>query len=105
MPIEATQPTTISATYPYWAFAFRTNGFPCAKPGSDVVATVSCTVVMKRFRVRDDGIPEESPLPSDIIEFTVTDLYASAAAKPRVAVALTAVLEAIAEEAADRGAL
>lgn len=105
MPIEATEPTTISATYPYWAFAFRTNGFPTASPGGNAVGTVSCVVVMKRFRIREDGVPEDSPLPSDLVEFTVPDIYALAATKPSVATALTAMLTAIAEVAADEGVL
>lgn len=105
MPIEASEPTVISASYPYWAVSFHTSGFPVADPGGDTVGVVSCSVTMVKFRIRDDGIPERSPLQSDVVTFYVPDLYALAALKPGAATALTAMLAAIAEEAADRGVL
>lgn len=105
MPIEATQPTTIEATYPYWAFTFSTSGYPIAPPGGSVVDTVSCQVTMVKFRIREDGVAEQSPLPSDQDSFTVTDLYAAAAEKPSLATALAAVLEAIQVEAQAQGKL
>lgn len=106
MPIEATTPTVLSATYDKWAVQFRTNGFPSARVGAATPDTVSCTVVMQRSRIRDDGVWEASPLPGDLVEFTVPDLYALAAAKPEtVGVALQSMLVAIAGEAAERGVL
>ena len=105
MPIEATTPTEITATYPYWAFSFHTSGFPCAPPGGDTPDVVSCHVTMVKFRVREDGVPERSPLPSDVREIHVADLYALAAQKPSVATALNSMLTAIAEVAGDEGKL
>lgn len=105
MPIEATEPTVIAATYDKWAFSFHTTGFPCAAPGGMTPDTVACHVTMLKFRLREDGVPERSPLPSDMREIHVDDLYALAAIKPSVATALTAMLDAIAEVAADEGKL
>lgn len=105
MPIAATEPTVISASYPFWAFSFYTSGFPIANPGEDTVGVVSCSVTMVKFRVRDDGIPERSPLQSDVVTFHVPDLYSLAAEKPSVATALTAMLTAIAGEAEAEGVL
>lgn len=102
-PIEASEPTVISATYDKWAFEFSTCGFPCAAPGSSVVETVSCHIRMLKFRVREDGIFERSPLESDSQEIHIVDLYALAAEKPIVATALAVMLEAITEVADDEG--
>lgn len=103
MPIEATQPTVLSAVYPYWAFQFHTSGYPCAAPGSSVVGQVSCHVTLVKFRNREDGVSELSPLASDVREITVPDIYALAAIKPSVAAALAALMVAVAEVASDEG--
>lgn len=103
MPIEATEPTVIAATYPYWAFSIQTRGFPCAPPGGTTPDTVSCHVTLIKFRIRGDGVPEQSPLPDDVRTITVDDIYALAATKPTVAAALAALMEAVAEVASDEG--
>lgn len=105
MSIDATEPTVISASYDKWAFSFYTSGFPCAAPGGSVADTVSAHATLVKFRIRDDGVYERSPLPADIREVHIEDIYATAATKPSVAAALAALLVAVAEIAADQGAL
>lgn len=105
MPIEATAPTILEATYDKWAVQFRTNGFPSARIGETTARPVSCTIVMQRSRIRPDGVWEASPLPADLVEFTVPDLYALVAEDAAAANALQAMIGVIATQAASRGIL
>lgn len=103
MPIEATEPTVISATYDKWAFSFHTVGFPLADPGGDVVGKVGCTATLVKYRTREDGIDERSPLQSDVRMIHIPDVYAEMQATPSIASAFAALMTAVTEVAEAQG--
>jgi hypothetical protein len=103
MPIEATEPTVLAATYPYWAFSIYTTGLPLAEPGGTEVGQVSCTATLVKYRTREDGIDERSPLQSDVRTVRIQDIYASMPSRPKIATAFSALMEAVAEEAEIQG--
>lgn len=106
MPIEATTPTELSASYNFWAFTFRTDGFGLASPGQDTAADpISATVTLVKYRVREDGVPEISPVRGDQTTITVPDIYALAAGDPVVADALNALVAAVDHIARSQGKL
>lgn len=105
MPIDATNPTVVSAIYDKWAFSFWTNGFPVADPGVDEVGTVSAVATLIKCRERPDGEWERSPLASDIAEIRVPDIYAEAARRPSVATALASLMAAIQEIGTEQGVI
>lgn len=104
MPIEATEPTVLDGTYPYWAFSLRTTGFGLAEYGQSDVQPIGVEITLAKYRVRpEDGVPERSPLPGDIRSISVEDLYALAAEDSDVATALAALVSAVGRIAASRG--
>lgn len=108
MPIEASEPTTIDKTYDLWAFEFQTIGTGAVAAGSPpgtLAPAVVAYVRLTKARVRDDGVWELSPLPSDTRVFSVPDLYALAATDADVAQALGALVLAVGKIAALQGQL
>lgn len=106
MALESTEPTTLIATYDRWAIASLNQiGDGCADAGQASAAPVALTVTLVKYRVRDDGISERSPLPSDRRALSVSDLYALAATDADVAAALAALIAAVAKIATMQGVL
>jgi hypothetical protein len=106
MPLEATDPGTLSATYDLWAFTFATYGLGLALPGEPAPAdTINARADLVKYRVRPDGVAEMSPLPSDRATITVPDLYALAATNATVAAAMAALIAAVGEIATMQGKL
>ncbi len=96
-PIAATTPSTVSATFDSWAFTIRSDSdglLPFNAPLGPQPA-IRFAARATKFRTREDGVQERSPLDSDIVDLTIPDLYAAAAEKPYIATALAAMLTAI----------
>ena len=108
MPIEASEPSVVSATYDLWAFEFQTVGtgaIPAGSPPETPTPPVVAYVRMTKARVREDGQWELSPLPGDTRVFNVPDLYALAATDADVAQVLGALILAVGKIAALQGLL
>ncbi len=105
MPIASTTPTTIAATYDKVGFTITTRGNGCAPFGGGAVPPVQAEFGLYKYRIRDDGLPEASPLASDSKRFIADDVGALAAQFPSVAAALQALSAAVAEVAAAKGLL
>lgn len=113
--MNATSPTEIAATYDLWAIDhFESSGSGCVafgQPGwlddQDQPRNPPIRVYVRlvKYRVRADGISEESPLAADRWSGTIDDLYAAAATEPAFATALEALTVAVAGYATARGAL
>lgn len=99
MPIDATQPTTIAATYDKWAFEFSTRGF-----GVDG-GPITCVANLAKYRVLEDGTGELSPLIGDRISVSVPDLYALMATDADVASAFASLVVAVEKIAQSQGAI
>jgi len=106
MPIEATEPTEIVASYDKWAFMISTTDYPCAKPGEIEPATVGLVLSLAKFRIRPgDNVPELSPLPADYKSLRIDDIYTLASTNLKVATALQALMEAVEDVAGSEGLL
>ena len=97
MPIDASEPTVISATYDKWAFEFSTRGF--GVDGSPVM----CFASLAKYRIRDDGTGELSPLDSDRVSVAVPDLFALMATDADVASAFAGLVVAVQKIAQAQG--
>jgi len=105
MPIEATEPTEITAVYDKWAFTIATTAYPCAKPGEAEPAKVSLILNIGKFRTRaEDNVDELSPLPSDYKATRIDDWYNEVATNPKAAALMAAAMEFV-EDYADRKGL
>jgi hypothetical protein len=105
MPIPAT-PSVVSATYDLWAIGgLRQVGVGLASAGESAAPPVGLVATLAKYRLRDDGVPEMSPMPADQVAITIPDLYALAATDPKVATALAALVEAVVSVARDQGKL
>lgn len=118
MPIEATAPTTVSATYDRWVIAGLTIvGDGCVafgqepNPGENAPTpqSVGITAKMVKARVLESGLWERSPLPRDEVDLSIPDVYAFIATgtptSQAVATAIGAVLQALGVVGQERGAL
>lgn len=95
MPYPAT-PTTVTAVYDRWTvMEFRQVGDGLADVGSSTIAPVRIAATIVKWRLREDGVAERSPLPSDRRDVTLDDLYAAAASDPTIAAAVAANGEAV----------
>jgi hypothetical protein len=113
--MNATEPTTLTATYDKRAIAeFRTLGDGClalgeAPPqdgqGNPTAPLVRVIVRLVKYRLRPDGTAERSPHRADVRSFEIADLYAQAATNPEWADVLTRLTMAVAGYAASVGAL
>jgi hypothetical protein len=106
-PIPASNPSTIAATWDKWAFQIGSRGDGLLSYGAQTgpQPPIQFTAIGSKFRVRDDGCQERSPLPGDIVALVIPDLYAAAAAKPYVAAALAGLLSAIVQYGTETGQL
>lgn len=96
MPIEATTPSTIAATFDRWAIEFATQGDGLATFGKTDNRPIVAIATLTKFRIREeDGVSERSPLPADRITVVVPDVFAAAAEEPLIAQAMGAVLAAV----------
>ena len=106
MPINATESTVLDATYDKWAISeFRTYGDALSGYGESAVQPVRVFVRMIKYRVRDDGIPERSPILSDSRSFDIPDLYAALESDPLLAQAMQSLTTAVAAHASQLGVL
>jgi len=78
-------------------------GFPLADFGKNEVGKVACSVTLIKYRTREDGIDEKSPLPEDQKTMTIDDLYAEMAETPSVAAAFEAMVVAVKEIGIKKG--
>lgn len=97
MPIDATDPTVVSATYNLWAVAsLQIAGDGCVAFGQTDVQPVSVSATLVKARVLSDGKTwERSPLPSDIVRLQIPDAYAFIATGTPQAQAIEAALQAV----------
>jgi hypothetical protein len=109
MPITATDPTTIAATFDLWQMAYLTiAGDGLADFGAPVARPVVIESALVKYRTRADGVPERSPLPGDrtpILRATLAELLGDADLAPLVAAAEQAVVSLLVAFATKRGAI
>ncbi len=93
MPIDA-EPTVLAVIYDRWTLASLSIvgdaliGF--GRP-RDEARPIAASGVLVKYRLRDDGGYERSPLAADTIEVKIPDLYAAAAIDPDLATLLTVI--------------
>jgi hypothetical protein len=105
-PIPASSPTTVAATFDSWAFTILSSGNGLVPyGGSGPQPPIRFTAVGTKFRTRPDGVQEASPLPTDRVTLSLSDLYAAAAEKPYVATALAALISALVQYGTETGQL
>lgn len=96
MPITATNPTALAATYDLWAVQSVTiAGDGCAAVGEESPGPVLAAVTLVKARVRAGGVWERSPLPADTLTAAVPDVYAEMVAGTDLGKALGAALAAV----------
>lgn len=106
MPITAGDPTTVDAVYDKWGLtSFAIIGTGAVATGNTGPAEpVRVVATLTKYRVREDGVSELSPLPADVLRVTSDDVYALATRLPSVATALGALLAAVYEVAQEQHA-
>lgn len=106
MPIDATSPTTIQASFDKWAIAeFKQTGDGLAAFGDPSAPPIVLYARLVKYRVRDDGVSERSPFPADTRDVTIPDLYDLASKDPDAAAALQALVGMVAKVAGQKGLL
>jgi hypothetical protein len=114
MAISATESTVIEATYDRWTVTLSQAGDGCvglgeAAPldsqGEPADPPIRLMIGAVKYRVREDGRSERSPLPGDRRQLEIPDLYAACYADPQLASAMAGVTAAIVAHLAAQGAL
>lgn len=106
MPIDATSPTVVQATFDKWAIAeLRQTGDGLAAFGDPSAPPIVLYARLVKYRVRDDGVSERSPFPADSRDVTIPDLYDLAAKDIDVASALAELVSVVAKVAGQKGLL
>lgn len=118
MPLFATTPTNVSATYDLWAIGdLRIAGDGCIDPGQlpdpgqelPTPQPVMITVQLVKARILGNGLWERSTGPSDKVEFSIIDVYKYVAdglpAAAEIGAAMGAVLAGVGAVGQARGVL
>lgn len=107
MSISATNPSSVSATYNLWAISmFQVQGDGLVRIGqTDAPPPVAATATLVKYRIREDGLAERSPLVSDRLDLSIPDLYALAATDSTIGAALTSIVTGVTHFASGQGLL
>jgi hypothetical protein len=113
MPIQAANPTTLTATYNKWGMAYlHITGDGMADFGKSDVPAINLESALSKYRDRDNGdgttTPERSPVPSDTtppLRATLDELAAEPDLAPLALAAGQAIVTLLVAFATKRGAI